>query len=521
MRVIAGAAPETPFATRAFIAGTFGFLALTAVSPLPLQYVVPAVAFGALIAAFHRVLLNWHVIVGSLLLLILFIPIRRYTLPISTMGFQLEPYRVFVAFVVAGWAISLFVDRRVRLRRSGLEGPISLVWMSILGSLIWNANDIQLYGLRTDIIKSLTFFTSFFFVFFLVVSVLRPHHIRPLAKVLVAGGAVVAFLAIVEAQSGFNIFDHLADYIPILRHNVMPDATVDVNGFNRGDRARTYASAEHPIALAAALVMTLSLAIGLAATGSKKWWIAVTLLLMGAMATLSRTGILMIVVAALVFLWLRPRQVRRMWWMIFPMLVAVHFAMPHTLGIIKDSFFPKGGLIQEQKSSQGSATAGGRATDFAPVLQRVAQSPFFGVGYATTVVQMPGQPQPEDTRPASMTPPVTRILDNQWLGTYLETGLVGVIAWLWMFGRFVRRLGRAAKEDESPEGWLLAGIVAAVAANSVGMFTYDGFAFVQATFLFFILMAFGSVVGGDSVLRGERARSARLMRLRSRPATGS
>src|SRR6476661_7384182 len=105
MRVIAGTAPETPYATRAFVAGTFGVLAMTAVSPLPLQYVVPPLACAVLLAAFHRVLLNWHVLVGALLLLILYIPIRRYTLPISTGGFQLEPYRVFVALVIGGWAI--------------------------------------------------------------------------------------------------------------------------------------------------------------------------------------------------------------------------------------------------------------------------------------------------------------------------------------------------------------------------------------------------------------------------------
>ena len=86
------------------------------------------------------------------------------------------------------------------------------------------------------------------------------------------------------------------------------------------------------------------------------------------------------------------------------------------------------------------------------------------------------------------------ILDDQWLGTLLETGVLGFFGWLWFFGRAVRRFGREAKEDDGPRGWLLAAITASVAAYAVGMVTYDAFSFIQVTFLLFILVGLGTAL---------------------------
>jgi hypothetical protein len=504
MRVIAGTPPETSFASRALIVGVSGFLAIAALSPVPLVYVAPAAAFAMAIAAWHRSLLSWTTLLTALLVVIMFVPIRRYTLGPGG-GFQLEPYRILVALIVLGWAIALLIDRRVKLRASGLEAPIVLIMLSIVGSITWNAWDISMWGLRTDVIKALTFFLSFFFIFYVIVSVVRPEHVRRFVELLVFCGAIVAVLSIFEAQTGTNVFDKVMGAVPFMHSNVVPD-TSDALLYERGDRLRVLGPAEHPIALSAAMAMLLPMGIALGVTGSKRWWLAVLPLGMATLATLSRTGVLMLIAVGIVFLCLRPSQTIRRWYVIIPLLAACNIVMPHTLGILKSSFFPQGGLIAEQKGSEGSATAGGRATDFSPVLARVRQQPLFGVGFATTVVPTPGQPPPETIGVA--TPPVTRILDNQWLGIVLETGWVGVFAWLWFYGRFIRRLGRFAKRDESDDGWLAVGIVAAVTANAIGIFTYDGYAFIQATFIMFILIAFGVVLGRGALVRSRPAANA-------------
>ena len=62
----------------------------------------------------------------------------------------------------------------------------------------------------------------------------------------------------------------------------------------------------------------------------------------------------------------------------------------------------------------------------------------------------------------------------------------------WLFVRFLRRMRRAARGDDSPRGWLLVGAAASVAGFAIGMFTYDAFAFIQVTFLLFITLGVGA-----------------------------
>ena len=73
------------------------------------------------------------------MLVILFIPIQRYVLP-GSLPFELEPYRLLVAFMFAGWIASLLVDPRVRLRRERLRGADrALILVGVLGSVLVNS----------------------------------------------------------------------------------------------------------------------------------------------------------------------------------------------------------------------------------------------------------------------------------------------------------------------------------------------------------------------------------------------
>jgi hypothetical protein len=430
-----------------------------------------------------------------LVLLIMFIPIRRYTLPFQVSGnFKLEPYRAFVALVVLAWVLSLLADPRVRARVSGLEWPFLLIVTTTLGSVIVNFGSIQTLGVSTDVAKSLIFFASFFLVFYFVVSTVRTHaDIDRCVQVLVAGGAAVATAAIVESKTQYNIFDHLRSVFPFLEYNVLVDPNSDVNQFTRGGEARVFASSEHPIALSALLVMLLPLALYLLQTTRKRLWIVpAALLLLGALATLSRTGIVMLLVVAIVYLILRPRQTARLWPALLPMLIVIHFALPHTLGVLKSSLFPSGGvgaLVTEQTAEAQSRRSSGRLADISPTIQQVSQSdPLLGVGFGSRVVEGPLAN--------------ARILDDQWLGTLLETGFLGLFAWGWLLFRFLRRTYRAAHEETGPRGWFLVAIAASITAFAVGMFLYDAFGFTQETLVFFLMLGLGTVA----------------LRLRGRPA---
>jgi O-antigen ligase len=458
----------------------------------PLVWVVALVAVStSALAVGGSTLLRWDSLIALLLLIIFFIPIGRYSFP-SSLPFELEPYRVFVMGLVVLWLTSLLIDPRVRLRATGFEAPIITLLLIILSSEFVNFGSISDQGLFSEVAKQLTFFLSFIAVVYAVVSLTTTRvAIDRFLKVLAGGGALVAFLAIVEGRTGYNVFAHLQQVIPILEDRGLSRVEP-----GRGGLHRVYASSQHPIALGAALVMLVPVSIYLAkSSGRRVWWAAGALLIAGSLATISRTSVLMLFVELLVYVVLRPRDLKRLWMFVPIFIIALHVVLPGTLGTIKDTFLPKGGLITEQRQAQ---VGSGRVVTLGPSLGVWEAHPLFGVGYGTRIVEA----GPKQN---------AHILDDQWLGTLLEVGLFGLLVWLWLLGAFVARMLRAARRSEDSDAWLFAGLAAAVGSFAVGMALYDAFSFIQVTFVMFILVAVGAaslrVTGVDTaaVAKGQVA----------------
>lgn len=471
-------APRRSIVPLALVASSLGLLALlTLGGSVPRS--APVLLVGITLLALVRPgYLAWPKLLAALVLVILLVPIRRYSLP-GSLPFELEPYRLLVMLLLVGWGASLLVDPRVRLRRTGFEGPLLLIGAAIVGSIVTNADRVA--QLSSPVEKDLMFLFSFVLVLYLTASVIRRlDNIDHIAMTLVAGGSFVALFAIVEARTGINAFNHLDRIFPFLR----PGGEGEPEAFLKYGSAklRVFGSAQHPIALSAAFVVLAPLGLYLARRyRQRRWWLCVTLLVAGCASTVSRTGILMFVVVAAVFLWLRPRETRRLWPALIPALIVIKLLLPGTLGAIKNSFLPAGGLVAEQQSMPG-ASGSGRLADLGPALEEWRERPLVGMGYGTRVVD------------ASGLLPRANILDNEWLGTLLEIGALGFFGWLWFFARVVRRLGKEAKEDDSERGWLLVSLAASVAAFAVGMLTFDAFSFIQVTFLMFVLVGLGSAL---------------------------
>jgi O-antigen ligase/polysaccharide polymerase Wzy-like membrane protein len=443
------------------------------VYPLPVLVAIAAVlAFTAL----HRWLLAWRTMLGGIVLVILVIPIKRYELPVS-LPLQLEPYRLLVGGVGAALAGSLLIDQRLKLRATGLDGPLVMLGAAILLSVISRVGHIMGEGLTGYVIRNAMFFASYIIVFYLVtLAITRRSEVEWLLRLLVGGAAVVAAFTIYESRSGYNIFDH----IPLLQFNGIPYVT------DRGGGARAYASAQHPIAMGAALMMLVPLGIYLVhSTQQRRWWLATALLLMGALATKSRTGIIMMVVILVAMLILKPRATRRMLPKLLPLLLVVHVAMPGTLSTFKNTFFPSGGVVAAETSTDAQWRVNygrGRIGEWDPALKEWAHTPLFGQGIGTRV---------NDLRDVKFNAPIT---DDQWLASLLELGVVGIVALLWFFTTAIRRLGRLARRDDSNDGWLRTGLAAALASYAFGMLTFDAFNFVQVTMLMFLIAALSVAV---------------------------
>ncbi|QEC50084.1 hypothetical protein FSW04_22590 [Baekduia soli] len=446
------------------------------VHPLP---VVVGVTAATAFVAMHRWLLAWRTMLGAIIVVILFIPIKRYELPVN-LPLQLEPYRILVGLVGCALLGSLLIDHRLRWRATGLDGPIAMLLLAMILSVLTRGGHILGGGLSQYVIRYMMFFFSYIIVFYLMTLALtRRSDVEALLRLLVAGAAVVAVATVYESRTSYNIFDHLHQFLPILRFNGVPYVT------DRGGGARAYASGQHPIAMGAALMMLVPIAIYLIRkTGQKRWWLACLLLVLGALATKSRTAIVMMLVI-LVAIWImKPAATRRMIPKLLPLVLVVHVALPGTLSTFQSTFFPSGGIVASETQTETTWRVNygrGRIGEWNPALKEWSHTPMFGQGVGTRV---------NDFLDPKFNAP---ILDDQWLGSILDLGVFGVVALLWFFVAAIRRLGRLARRDDSDDSWLLTGLAAAIASYAFGMLTFDAFNFVQVTMLMFLLVAIGMV----------------------------
>jgi O-antigen ligase len=434
--------------------------------PQPVVSVLLAVTLLVLVA--RRVFTVEGMLVLTLCV-ILFVPINRYTLPVK-LPIDLEPYRIVVALLILAWLAALLVNPSVRLARSGFGRNVWLVLVAALASDVMNHSTVS--HETSHVVKGLSFLVSYLVVFVIVVSVVRSARaLERCVELLVGGGALIAVSAVVERRTGYNVFDHLHSVVPVLQFQSLPVPF-------RGGAVRAFASSQHPIELSAVLVCLLPVALYLCGKGQRRWWLAATCLAFGALSTASRTGIVMLIVVALVFAWLRPQTFKRLWPALIPALAVLHLVVPGAIGEIRATLTPGSGLIASQHGSENIEN--GRLSHYYRARLVLKSSPLFGNGFETRITG----------NEANTNSPV---FDNQWLGTLVDTGLLGVLAWASMFGAVVRRFALPGKRDPSDRGRLLVCVSASLLAFGAGMFFFDAFSFTQATFLFWILLGLGAV----------------------------
>ncbi len=491
MNAFAGAARRG--ASPAVLIGALAVLALAAVSGHGAKQLGPFVTVLAVFIAWQKSLLRWHSLVALIVLVVLFVPIGRYSLP-GGLPFNLELYRVVVALVVAVWIACLLIDPRVKLRSTPFDWPLLLLAVCILASEIANQSRVNPYS--SYVAKTLTFYLSFWLVYYLTATTIRSRaSVEFLLKLLAFGGSTIGLFAIVEQRTRFNVFDHL--------HSVLPFLTFET-GYGdqilRGGNLRVFGSAEHPIALGAVLIMLLPIAVYFARTSSRSWWVGAALIVLGALASGSRTAITMLIAEIFIYLVLKPKETKRLWPLCVPAIVIVHAFLPGAIGTFRAAFFPKGGIVAEQTqlaSNANAQLAGGRIRQLGPMIAEAGHHPLLGEGLGTRIS---GFNEPVAVRNAP-------ILDNQWLNNLLDVGYLGLGLWLWLFVRAIRRLIRESRRaSTNADEWLFAGLAASVTAFAVGMLTFDAYGFTQDFFIFWIILGLSAAM--IMIVGRERAEAA-------------
>jgi len=428
--------------------------------------------------------LTWPNAIAAFAFVIWLIPARGYRLPI-TLPFNLEPYRLVLAGLVLALIVALIAGR-AKLEFLGFGIPLAILATTATVSAILNYDEIGTVAGDPGAFKSLSYYLGFLAVFVLVASTIKTQAaMDTVVRALVIGGTIVAFAAIYESRSGYNYFDHLHEWIPALIRESR--AVFDV----RGGNVRVYASAQHPIALSAALFMTFPLALYLVGRASsvlraRLWTVAAAICAMGAVATISRTTVIMGVALLLVGLWVRGRQVLRFWPLILILPIAIHFAVPGALGGIYHAFFPQEGLAGDLTTRSGEQGSG-RFADVRPGLRVWSDSPLVGngIGNKLTTGEAGAAQTAEGAEGAVI------FFDNEWLGTLVSLGALGILGTAWFVWGSLVTVGRFARRVPGPRSELAAVCAAAIGAFGVSMFVFDAFAFVQSTILFFAIAALG------------------------------
>lgn len=444
-------------------------------------------------AAERRGVLTYRRGVAGLVLLMWLVPMKLYRLPVH-LPFNLEPYRLYLIVLIGCLAVGVLVGG-VHVTAAGNGRALAMLGAAAVAAQFANWGAIQA-ATSGQALKSLSYFVSVLVVFVVVATAMETREdVEAVVRVVVAGACIVGLSVVYEAHRHYNVFAHLQSFLPFL-HYLGQTGAAGATGAAQGLSAvrlgtlRVRGSAQDPIALGVVLAMCLPLGVHVASRArtrlrSRAWLLATLVVTAGALATVSRTVVVMLVSMLVVGLILRKRAITRRWPVLIVLLAVVHFASPGAMSHLARAFNPKGGLVAQQAKRSGQVGSG-RLADFGPGLKTWAKEPIFGYGLGTGANDDSGQPVGRQIVEAGA--PV--IFDDQYLGGLVSMGIVGLVAIVWFVWGTVLKLGRAARRGGAHTD-LLAACAVACTGFGVSMATFDAFSFVQSTFMFFVVAALG------------------------------
>jgi O-antigen ligase len=287
-------------------------------------------------------------------------------------------------------------------------------------------------------------------------------RLTKLLRVVVVGAAIMAFFGLLQFFVGFDVTKSVS--IPGLK-----PATTDMSYvLERSSFPRPAGTAGHPIefGVVCAMITPLALHFGFRAKidGRKRWpwWTATALVAIGSMLSLSRSAILGLVVAAIVLFPGWPAKRRKQMLLATPLfLVIMRLMVPGLLGTLYSLF----ANISDDPSAQHRT----KAIELAG--QEIDKHIWLGRGLGTYLPTKYGW------------------LDNQYLGTLVENGLLGLTAFglLFVIGMSAAFRARTLTQDPRERDLALT-LMACLAVPAVSAGTFDLLGFSVASGMTFLLV---------------------------------
>jgi hypothetical protein len=327
------------------------------------------------------------------------------------------------------------------------------------GAALANMDEVSL------VVKKLALLASYIVFFFIVASTLRPREVGRFAALIVVLGVIVAVATVVEYRLHYNVFYSLwGKVLPIS----LPG---EFDARDSLGRLTVYGPTSQPLELAALLAMVLPFAVigSIEAPTARRrllYSLAIGLLLAGGVATSRKTSLVAPAGAILLLLVYRPRVVARsLLGLALVLGVLVHFTSPGALGSV---------LSQLEPGRVGSVlTTTDRTARYDAVRPDVLRHLLLGRGFQ------------------SYDPHRYRILDNEYLGSLITVGLIGVAAYIAIFAAIAGSAhplirARASGADLQRASLALAAL-AAVGVVALSSALFDVISFPHVPYLLFFL----------------------------------
>jgi hypothetical protein len=296
---------------------------------------------------------------------------------------------------------------------------------------------------------------------FAVDSVRGLHRIDKVLRIIVYGCTFVAAIGLIQFFIGVDPTSYMV--IPGLREVGDVETLLERSIFRRPS-----GTAGHPIEFGVVCAIAAPLAAHYAFRAKEHarrvwpWWLCLIVVAIGAMVSLSRSAILGLLAAGLVLLptWPAKRQLQTI-------IATVVFT------IVMRLFVPGliGTLFSLFNNLSGDPSIQHRQEDYARAEIQIVQHPWLGKGFGTYL-------------PAKYGP-----LDNQYLGTLVETGIVGLASLIFVLiaGAYAAvQIRRVARDPVIRD--LAQTMLASLSVIMVADATYDAFGFIMATGMCFMLV---------------------------------
>jgi hypothetical protein len=388
--------------------------------------------------------------------------------------FELKLDRIILPIVFAVWCLSLAVGgrNRPRLRLTPIHYAVgtyvAIAFLSVILNVTWLNREL----LFQTSIKQLVLVASYATFFLIVASTVRPTEVAALVKYSLILAVICAIGALYELHYHENLFYTWAhDLLPSSLFNspVPTGATVDELG-----RQITLGPTESPLELATMMCTALPLALVgvMSGRGSRRrqilYLLACALVMAGAFSTYRKSSLIIPAILIALLAAFRPRPALRLLPLALILFVMVHALAPGVIGSIADQLSPS------RFASVG--TTAHRTSGYEAIRPLVWSRPAVGQGYG------------------SYNANVLRILDSQVLMSLIETGVLGLLAYLSMMVTTVFTARTVFRGHDGERAWIALSLGVGAVAFLVSSFLYDAMSFPHGPYIFLLFAALVSVM---------------------------